>query len=90
MQTKNALHNVQTICRVAAIFAINIDRSANRLFAGGVELSGEERVTQGDPFIMIVFGLAITTLYYMHNTDCKSAWYADDSRGGRKLAEIKR
>ena len=83
------LHNLQVLCPIVAKFAINLYRRANRLFTCNNELSGEEGVTQGDPFAMIFYGLSIIPLIYSHGTECRTAWFADDSRGGGNFLTLK-
>ena len=80
-----ALHNIQVLCPIVAKFAINLYRGANSPFTGNNELSGEEGVTQGDPFSMIFYGLSVIPLIYSHGIKCRTAWFADNSRGGGKL-----
>ena len=84
-----ALHNIQIMCPIVASFAINIYRHSNRLFTATAEITGDEGVTQGDPFAMVFYGISVRPLIYNRNTECNVAWFADDSTGGGKLQQLK-
>ena len=58
------LHNVSVICPEIAVFVRNCYALPSRLFIiGGSELKSSEGMTQGDPAVVAIYAIAITTTY---------------------------
>ena len=79
-----ALHNIQILCPVIAIYAININRQPARLFViGGKAFVLVEGTTHGNPLAMGLYALSIQPLItgLQAASSVKQCWFADDGIG---------
>ena len=87
-----ALHNIQIICPIIAVYLSNTYRHPARLFIqGGGEILSKEGTTQGDPLAMPWFSINTTIIIQrLRNTDpeAKQVWLADDACAGGKVEHL--
>ena len=79
-----ALHNIQILCPVIAIYAINTNRQPARLFViGGKEIVLAEGTTQVNPLGMSLYALSIQPLItgLQAASSVKQRWFLDDAIG---------
>ena len=62
LNRKLALENIETICFSLVTALRNSYSEPSDLFVNGTKLKSEERVTQGDPLSMAMYGIAILPL----------------------------
>ena len=92
---KVMLKNLEVLCPELATYGKNCYGSPARLFVtGGVEIRSNEGTTQGCPFSMPAYALAILPLMsminsYHYSTTVKQVAFADDLCGAGKLASLK-
>ena len=92
---KVMLKNLGVICPELAIYGKNCYGSPARLFViGGVEIKSSEGTTQGCPYSMPAYALAILPLMsiinsYHNSTTVKQSAFADDICGAGKLLSLK-
>ena len=91
-----ALLNIRFLCPPLSICLINCYRCAASLYvSGGLVMSSEEGVTQGDPLAMVMYGLALLPLIRKLNLDTSNSddwvqsWYADDGQAVGKLRKLR-
>ena len=87
-----ALHNIQVLCPIIAVYAINTYRNSARLFiTGGQEIVSAEGTTQGDPLAMALYALSVQPLItsLQAASSIKQCWFADDASGAGLITEIK-
>jgi len=77
-----ALHNIRHICPPLATIPINCSRSHATLFMSTDVLFSQEGTTQGDPYAMPMYALAILPLIAWLPSDVFQVWYADDACAG--------
>ena len=82
-----ALHNINLLCPIIAIYAINTYRQQPaRLFViGGKEIVSAEGTSQGDPFYGHPF---YGSICLQAASSVKQYWFADDARGAGSITEI--
>ena len=89
----SALHNISVICPSFSNVLINTYRDPVRLIIpGNGEISSCEGTTQGDPFAMAMYSLAITPLIRKLNENhpqAKQVWYADDATAAGSCNNLK-
>ena len=85
------LHNIQRQLPEFAPIAINMYRSACRLFVCGTEIRSEEGTTQGDNLAMSLFAMAtLPILQSMEKLNTVAqVWLADDATSVGKLPELR-
>ena len=87
-----ALHNIQILCPIMALYAINTYRQPARLFViGRKEIVSAEGTTQGDPLAMGLYALSIQPLITSQQaaSSVKQCWFADDAGGAGSIMEIR-
>ena len=89
-----ALLNIRFLCPSLSICLINCYRCAASLYvSGGLVLSSDEGVTQGDPLAMVMYGLALLPLIRKldlgTSVDWVQSWYADDGQAVGKLHKLR-
>ena len=81
------LHNIQYICAVFKYAIINTYRVPSRIFVlGGLVIFSLEGTTQGCPFAMAMYALALVPLVNQLHGICKQVWFADDGTEQISLA----
>ena len=94
LNRKVALLNMRHICPSLSIILINCYRSPASLYvSGGLELSSEEGVTQGDPLAMVMYGLALLPLIRAirpNEGEGVQSWYADDGQAVGRFAMLRK
>ena len=87
---KAALWNIQFVCPILKYTLINTYRVPARIFVlGGFELLSQEGTTQGCPFGMIMYALALVPLLRILKPICNQVWYADDGSGCGSLLKLR-
>ena len=78
-----ALHNISILCPALSMVLYNTYSALTHLFVTGQgEISTREGTTQGDPFAMSMYALAVVPLIRkLHSTvpDASQVWFADDA-----------
>ena len=85
------LNNIRLICPLVATFVINCYNQPARLFVtGGLEITSNERTTQGDPGSMAVYALStLPLLSIISTTGTRHVAFADDLSGAGDLKSLK-
>lgn len=87
---QTALCNIQHICPLISTILINTYRDDVNLFIDGERLLSEEGTTQGDPFAMPMYALALLPLINSQSDDeIKQMWYADDAASCGQIENIR-
>ena len=84
-----ALHNIRHLCPSIANILINCYRAPTSLFIEGDTLLSQEGTTQRDPLGMPMYALATVSLIKKLPTTVKQTWYADDTAGTGKIANLR-
>lgn len=85
-----ALLNIEYVCPILKYTLTNTYRFPSRIFVlGGHEFASQEGTTQGCPFAMAMYALAISPMIVRLRGRCTQAWFADDGTGAGKLAQLR-
>jgi hypothetical protein len=85
-----ALWNMQFVCPILKYTLINFYRVPTRIFVlGNFEIMSREGTTQGCPFAMAAYALALIPLIEQLLPHCKQVWYADDGTGCDSLQSLR-
>eukprot|EP00923_Selenidium_pygospionis_P004428 GHVN01007124.1.p1 GENE.GHVN01007124.1~~GHVN01007124.1.p1 ORF type:complete len:991 (+),score=91.46 GHVN01007124.1:438-2975(+) len=86
-----ALLNIRHVCPSVSTAMTNVYRSPGTLFLeGGDPLVSDEGTTQGCPFGMMMYGLAVKPLIdTLESPSAEQMWFADDAAAGGSLVGLR-
>ena len=84
-----ALLNIRHLCPPLATAIINTYRQAADHYVDGTTFHSQEGTTQGDPFAMAMYAIAMLPLIHRINEDVKQAWYADDATATGNITNLR-
>ena len=84
-----ALLNIHSLCPLLAKILTNTYMSDVQLYIDGETLYSCERMTQGDPLAMAMYGIGILPLVNQLNShSATQVWYVDDATAGSKVDHV--
>ena len=90
LNRRTALENVKALCPSMLVALQNSYSHPSHLYIGKLTILSQEGTTQGDPFAMAMYGIAILPLISrLHNDSLTQKWYADDGSVVGKLKDIR-
>ena len=86
LNRQTALRNIRHLCPALSKVLINTYWDDVRLYINGETMLSQEGTTQGDPFAMAMYAIAVNPLIHRLKQDTtKQIWFADDATAGGKL-----
>ena len=90
LNRSTAMRNLLSLCPLFATPMINCYREPSDLFIDGEAILSQEGITQGDPFSMPFYALALIPLIWRLPTrSVKHVWYADDATAVGSIDQLR-